>query len=70
MWDCGTGSGTLLFSQTNRKLRGMTNSNISVQPYLFFNGRCEEALEFYRSAVGAEVEMLSRFKDAPEPGMT
>ena len=48
----------------------MTESNMSVQPYLFFNGRCEEALEFYRSAVGAEVEMLSRFKDAPEPGMT
>jgi PhnB protein len=48
----------------------MTNSNMLVQPYLFFNGRCEEALEFYRSAVGAEVEMLSRFKDAPEPGMT
>jgi PhnB protein len=48
----------------------MTNSNMSVQPYLFFNGRCEEALEFYNSAVGAEVEMLSRFKDAPEPGMT
>ena len=47
----------------------MTESNMSVQPYLFFNGRCEEALEFYRSAVGAEVEMLSRFKDAPEPGM-
>src|SRR6516165_3401676 len=47
----------------------MTNSNMLVQPYLFFNGRCEEALEFYRSAVGAEVEMLSRFKDAPEPSM-
>jgi Uncharacterized protein conserved in bacteria len=49
---------------------GMTNSNVSVQPYLFFNGRCEEALEFYRSALGAEVEVLSRFKDAPDPGMT
>src|SRR6266567_8029935 len=47
----------------------MTNSNTSVQPYLFFNGRCEEALEFYRSALGAKVEMPSRFKDAPEPGM-
>jgi PhnB protein len=47
----------------------MSNSNMLVQPYLFFNGRCEEALEFYRSALGAEVEMLSRFKDAP-PGMT
>jgi PhnB protein len=40
-----------------------------VQPYLFFNGRCEEALEFYRNAVGAQAEMLSRFRDAPEPGM-
>ena len=48
----------------------MSNSNTSVQPYLFFGGRCEEALEFYRSALGAEVERLSRFKDAPETGMT
>ena len=48
----------------------MSNSNTSVQPYLFFGGRCEEALELYRSAVAAEVEILSRFKDAPEPGMT
>ena len=48
----------------------MSNSNTSVQPYLFLNGRCEERLEFYRSAAGAKVEMLSRFKDAPEPGMT
>ena len=47
----------------------MSNSNTSVQSYLFFNGRCEEALEFYRNALGAEVEMLSRFKDAPEAGM-
>ena len=47
----------------------MSNSNMSVQPYLFFNGRCEEALDFYRGAAGAEVEMLSRFKDAPQPGM-
>jgi PhnB protein len=47
----------------------MANSKMSVQPYLFFGGRCEEALEFYRSALGAEVEMLSRFKDAPETGM-
>ena len=46
----------------------MINSNMSVQPYLFFNGRCEEALEFYGNTVGAKVEMISRFKDAP-PGM-
>ena len=40
---------------------------MQVQPYLNFDGRCEEALEFYRSALGAEVTMLSRFKDIPEP---
>ncbi len=38
-----------------------------VQPYLFFGGRCEEALSFYRAAVGAQVEMMMRFKDSPEP---
>jgi PhnB protein len=44
---------------------------MQVQPYLFFNGRCEEAFEFYRKALGAEAEMLLRFKDAPaqEPSM-
>ena len=40
---------------------------MQVQPYLFFEGRCEEALEFYRRALGAEVTMLMRFKDSPEP---
>ena len=43
--------------------------NYSVQPYLFFGGRCEEAIEFYRKALGAEVGMLMRFKDSPEPAM-
>lgn len=38
-----------------------------VQPYLFFDGRCEEALAFYRQALGAEVTMLMRFKDSPMP---
>ena len=38
-----------------------------VQPYLFFGGRCEEALEFYRTAIGAEVEAVMRFADSPEP---
>ena len=38
-----------------------------VQPYLFFDGKCEEAVEFYRRALGAEVEMLMRFRDGPEP---
>ncbi len=40
---------------------------MQVQPYLFFDGRCEEAVEFYRRALGAEVTMLMRFKDSPEP---
>ena len=40
---------------------------MQVQPYLFFDGRCEEALEFYRAALGAEVTSLHRFKDSPEP---
>ena len=40
---------------------------MQVQPYLFFEGRCEEAMEFYRAAVGAEVVMLMRYKDSPEP---
>lgn len=40
---------------------------MQVQPYLFFDGRCDEAVEFYRRALGAEVVMLMRFKDSPEP---
>jgi PhnB protein len=38
-----------------------------VETYLFFDGRCEEAIEFYRKVLGAEVTMLMRFKDSPEP---
>ena len=40
---------------------------MQVQPYLFFDGRCEEAIEFYKKALGAEVQMLMRFKESPEP---
>jgi PhnB protein len=43
---------------------------MQVQPYLQFEGRCEEAIAFYRRALGAEIEMLMRFKDAPDPNMT
>ncbi len=38
-----------------------------IQPYLFFDGRCEEAIEFYTKALSAKVEMLMRFKDSPAP---
>ncbi|MES1244410.1 MAG: VOC family protein [Acidobacteriota bacterium] len=40
---------------------------MKVQPYLFFEGRCEEAIDYYRQALGAEVVMMTRFKDSPEP---
>jgi PhnB protein len=38
-----------------------------VEPYLFFDGRCEEAIEFYRKTLGAEVTALIRYKESPEP---
>lgn len=40
---------------------------MQIQPYLFFDGRCEEAIDFYRRALGAEVTMMMHFKDCPEP---
>src|SRR4029078_7018748 len=45
---------------------------MQIQPYLFFEGRTEEAIEFYKKAVGAKVEMLMRYSEAPDkppPGM-
>src|SRR5262245_21356062 len=58
-------------NSTNRKQK---NKNMgakygieAVQPYLIFGGRCEEAINFFRNAVGAEVEMLMHFKDNPDP---
>src|SRR5262245_39443053 len=44
----------------------------AITPYLFFGGRCEEALAFYRDALGAEIELILRFDQSPEappPGM-
>ena len=38
-----------------------------VQPYLFFAGNCEEALAFYREAVGVQVDFMMRYKESPEP---
>lgn len=40
---------------------------MAVQPYLFFDGKCEEALEFYKKALDAKVDMMMRFKENPEP---
>ena len=39
----------------------------TVQPYLFFSGRCEEALEFYKQALGATVDLVMRFSESPDP---
>ena len=40
---------------------------MNVEPYLFFEGRTEEALDFYRQKLGAKVEAVMRYKDNPEP---
>ncbi len=40
---------------------------MQIHAYLFFEGRCDEAVDFYRTALGAEVLMLMRYKDGPEP---
>jgi PhnB protein len=42
---------------------------MQIQPYLFFDGRCEEAIAFYQQALGAEVKMLMRYKDSPDQAM-
>ena len=42
-------------------------SEMQIDPYLFFEGRCEEAIAFYRETLGAEVEMMMRYEESPEP---
>ncbi len=42
---------------------------MQVQSYLFFDGRCDEAIEFYKKTLGAEVDMLMRWKDSPDKSM-
>src|SRR5882672_9522761 len=42
---------------------------MQVQPYLFFDGRCDEAIDFYKKTLGAEIGMLMRWKDAPDKSM-
>jgi len=45
----------------------MSTSNTTIQPYVNFDGRCDEAIELYKRALGAEVVFLMRYKDNPEP---
>jgi PhnB protein len=42
-------------------------TNKFIQPYLFFGGRCKEALDFYNKAIGAEVDMMMLYKESPQP---
>jgi len=42
-------------------------SNHLIQTYLYFNGRCEEAVKFYSKNLGAQVQMTLRYKESPEP---
>jgi PhnB protein len=42
---------------------------MKIEPYLFFNGRCDEAIAFYQKALGAQVQMLMRFKESPDQSM-
>ena len=42
---------------------------MQVQPYVFFDGRCAEALDFYKKAIGASVNMVMRWKDSPDRSM-
>ncbi len=61
---------SLQYHRTDNPFHTMSTSTpaTTVQVYLNFEGRCEEAIEFYRGALGAEVEMMMRFKDAPADG--
>jgi len=43
------------------------NEHAVIQPYLLFNGQCEQALDFYRKALGAQVQLTMRYKESPEP---
>ncbi len=56
-----------LREQEDRMRTDIAMQQATVQTYLFFNGRCEEALEFYKSAAGAKVGMVLRFNESPDP---
>jgi PhnB protein len=53
--------------ERSKNINPVKETIMAIEPYLFFNGRCEEAIEFYKKALGAEVLMMMRFKESPEP---
>src|SRR5574342_1270554 len=60
-------SGSTKLRNAEARSKNIGGVPMQVQAYLFFNGRCEEAIEFYKKALGAEVTIFMRFKDSPEP---
>ena len=48
-------------------MHSMENLHMQIQPYLFFAGRCEEAIDFYRKTLDAQTEMVMRMKESPAP---
>ena len=65
----GTGNNLYVLKSTThyRLTSGATMSTTTITPYLFFAGRCEEALNFYREAIGAQIDMIMRFNESPDP---
>ena len=55
-------------SVTSQLSGAASSTAVQIQPYLFYGGRCDEAIEQYRRVLGAKVMMLMRFKDSPDPG--
>jgi PhnB protein len=51
----------------NSDHRERSTSSTTITPYLYFAGRCEEALEFYCQALGAQIDMIMRFNQSPQP---
>jgi PhnB protein len=45
----------------------MSSPATTLQPYVFFGGRCDEAIAFYKTALGATVDILMRYKESPQP---
>ena len=56
-----------LQEQENQMRNELAMRQATVNSYLFFNGRCEEALEFYKTAAGARIGMVLRFSESPDP---
>src|SRR4051794_208160 len=57
----------MYFGGSSKKFKHMNKDNKVVEVYLFFNGACEQAVEVYRKALGAQVDMMMKYKDSPEP---